>query len=106
MFNEKLICDSSNTDLEIKNLINASQYGIMESRSCQTKLIAFFARLQVCLIKATVLTQFTWISPRHLTQYCMIKKLTLHWISRCELGGLEIGSVTGLKVWLLIGRHQ
>lgn len=51
MFHKKLICDSSNTDLEIKNLINASQYGIMESQSCQTKLIAFFDKITGLLDK-------------------------------------------------------
>lgn len=51
MFHEKLICDSSNTDLEIKNLINDSQRGIMESRPCQTKLIAFFDKITGLLDK-------------------------------------------------------
>lgn len=51
MFYEKIICDSSNIDLEIKNLINASQYGIMESRSCQTEMIAFFDKITGLLDK-------------------------------------------------------
>lgn len=51
MFHEKLICDSRNTDLEIKNLINANQYGIMKSRSCQKNLIAFFDKITGLLDK-------------------------------------------------------
>lgn len=29
LFHGKLICDSSNREIEIKNLINANQYGII-----------------------------------------------------------------------------
>lgn len=50
---KKLICDSVNTGLEIKNLINANQYGIMKSRSCQKNLIAFFDKIMGVLDKGS-----------------------------------------------------
>lgn len=47
---------SINKELRKGNIINANQRGRMENKSCQTNLISFLMRLQVWVLKVTVLT--------------------------------------------------
>lgn len=39
---EKLIQGSTDKELKARNIINVSQHGLMETRSCQTNLTSFF----------------------------------------------------------------